>query len=268
MDERRGRVVADGAGMADDHIGAQQGDWRGDDDATVSRSTAPVTVTRTEPGPSAPARSERRRANMDDAIDVELPRSMNLRQDRVRWGPILAGLVTALTTLLLLSLLGVAIGLTTVNAGDAAAAGGPPGEAGRNSAAWGAVSALFSFLLGGYVAGKTAAVFDRNWGALNGALVFLVAVPVTLWLASQGLGSILGNLGSFAGSLNADPGQAQQAAQNIQPIDVARAAERARNAAWGALGGSILGLVASTLGGALGTRRELEIERRTGQVSE
>ena len=47
-------------------------------------------------------------------------------RDRVHWGPIVAGLLTALTTLLLLSLLGLAVGLTTVNAGTAAAQGAPP----------------------------------------------------------------------------------------------------------------------------------------------
>ena len=53
---------------------------------------------------------------------AEIPEAYNLGRDRVRFGPIVAGLLTALTSLLLLGLLGVAIGLTAVNAGDAAAA--------------------------------------------------------------------------------------------------------------------------------------------------
>ena len=47
-----------------------------------------------------------------------------LADDRVRWGPIWAGLLTALTSLLLLSLLGAAIGLSALDAGAAAARGG------------------------------------------------------------------------------------------------------------------------------------------------
>jgi len=234
-------------------------------------------VTRTAPRSASLPRRER--VDRDDDYDVDIPEALNLTRDRVRWGPIVAGFLTALTTLLILSLLGAAVGLTAVNAGNAAAQGAAPPDAGRNSAIWGAISGILAFLLGGYVTGKTAAVFDRNWGALNGALVFLLAVPFTLWLAGQGLGAVLGTLGSFAGGLNADPGQvqgaaqnaagqAQQAAQNIQPIDVARAAERTRNAAWGALAGSVLGLAASALGGYLGTRREVEVDRVTGQVSE
>jgi hypothetical protein len=253
------------------------------DDDTRGAGREPVTVATNdrdgEPRPAAVAepvrevyRSGRR---LDDDIDVEIPEALNLRRDRVRWGPIVAGLCTALTTLVMLGLLGAAIGLTVVNAGTAAAQGGPPPDAGRNSAIWGALAALIAFLLGGYVAAWTAAVFDRGWGALNGALVFLLAVPVTLLLAGMGLGTVLGSLGSFASGLSPDPGQVQgaanqarDAAANVQPIDVARAAEGVRNAAWGALAGSLVGLGASALGGYLGTRRELEIDRRTGQVSE
>jgi hypothetical protein len=107
-------------------------------------------------------------------------------------------------------------------------------------------------------------VFDRRWGALNGALVFMLGVPLTLWLAGQGLGFATGALGSFVGALNVDPGQVQGAAQGaagqLRPVDVARAAEGARNAAWGTLLGALLALGASALGGWLGTRRELEVE--------
>lgn len=209
---------------------------------------------------------------------VELPEALNLARDRVRWGPIWAGLVTALTTLMLLGLLGLAVGLTVVNAGTAAAQGGPPQETGIASAIWGAVSAILAFLLGGYVAGRTAAVFSRGWGALNGALVFLLAVPIMLWLTGQGLGFVLGTLGDLAGALNLNPsqvassaqaatGQAQQAGQQVDPIEVARTAATARNAAWATLAGLLLGLGASALGGALGTRRELSLNEATATVT-
>ncbi len=204
--------------------------------------------------------------------EVEIPEAYNLDRDRVRFGPIVAGLLTALTSLLLLSLLGLAIGLTVVDAGSAAAGSGPPSESGPLSAIWGGLTGIISFLLGGYVAGRTAAVFDRRWGSLNGALVFMLGVPLTLWLAGQGLGFALGTVGSFVSALNADPAQVQNAAQGaasqaqravtqVRPADVARAAESARNGAWGALLGSALALGASALGGAMGTRRHLDVDR-------
>jgi hypothetical protein len=243
-------------------------------------NTAPVVgagQTATQPGAVAtPPVASRPIEQVQEVRQVEVPDGFDLRHDRVHWGPIVAGLLTALTTLLLLSLLGLAIGLTSVNAGAAAAQGAAPADAGRNSGIWAAISGVVAFVLGGYVAGRTAAIFNRSWGALNGALVFMLAVPLILWLAGSGLGAVLGSLGSLSGALASNPdatqaaqgvaGQAQAAAQSVQPIDVARAAEGARNTAWGALGGSLVALAASALGGYLGTRHPTAIQNSTRRV--
>lgn len=222
---------------------------------------AVVTERRTVASPVGQVRRERG-AHPDD--EIQIPEALGFQRDQVRWGPIFAGVMTALTSLLLLSLLGVAVGLTAVNAGAAAAQGTPPPDAGRNAALWGAMAGVFAFLTGGYVAGRTAAVFDRKWGALNGAMVFVVGVPLILWLAGQGLGAVLGSLGGFAGALNVDPGQVQnaanQAANQTAPIDVARAASQAKTSVWMALVGALLWLGAGAIGGLMGTRRTLDVE--------
>ncbi len=186
----------------------------------------------------------------------------------------MAGLVTALTTMLLLNLLGIALGLSTIDAAGAAQRGAPPEGAGAMAGIWAGVSAIIGFFLGGWVAGKTSAVFSRGSGAFNGAMVFLLAVPVTLWLASAGVGALLGSLGSFAGALNIDPaqvqnaaqsalGQAQQAAGEFSRFEVVGAAQSAKAAAqsgaWGALIASLLGLGAAALGGSMGTRRHMDV---------
>ena len=90
--------------------------------------------------------------------------------------------------------------MTAMDAKQAAAQHDPPQGVRIGAAIWGALSPIVAFQLGGWVAGWTAAVFDRKWGALNGALVFVVAVPATLLLAGLGLGTLLGALGSFAGA--------------------------------------------------------------------
>ena len=238
---------------------------------TVGSSRQPVA--RSEARSGIEPRYERSEPRRHDTRDVEIPEALNFTRDRVRWGPIVAGLLTALTSLLLLGLLGVGLGFNPTDAAGAAARGGPTPEGWRNAAVWAALSGMIAFVLGGYVAGWSAAVFDRKWGALNGALVFLLAVPVALWLAGQGFGAILGTFGNFASGLNADPGQAQaaadqarQAATNLTPGDAARAAETARNTAWASLLSALMGLLASSLGGFLGTRRELEVDRATGEV--
>ena len=261
-----------------ERIEVRSGEMRDTDASTTVRRTTSEPLTSGLPAAEF-VRHEtgRPQRGAGRTAEVEIPEAYNLDQDRVRWGPIIAGLLTALTTLVLLGLLGLAIGLTAVDARQAAAQGGPPAGAGPGSAIWAALSGLLAFLLGGYVAGKTAAIFNRTWGAFNGAMVFFLGVPLILWLASMGLGSMLGMLGTFAGSLNIDPGtvqntaqnaatQAQQAGQQATPADVGRAAEAVRNGAWGTLLGLGMALGASALGGLLGTRRQLDVNRRTGAV--
>jgi hypothetical protein len=196
--------------------------------------------------------------------DIHYRPEVDFRGDRVYWGPIIAGFLTALTTMALLSLLGLAIGFTSLNAGQAATQTTPVTESGMNSMIWAGIAGIIAFLLGGFVTGRTAATYDRGWGMLNGMLVFMLMLPFSLWFATVGLGAIAGGLGSFAGGLASGFGpQAGDAARQVAPnvpsnIDVAgaatRAAEAVRNTAWGALLGGILGLVAAGLGGYLGTR--------------
>src|SRR5919202_50812 len=76
-----------------------------------------------------------------------------MAREPVRWAPIVAGTLVALGLLFLLSLLGLAIGLATLQT-SAAANGNVPSQAGPASAAWGILSAIISFAAGGYVASR------------------------------------------------------------------------------------------------------------------
>jgi hypothetical protein len=206
---------------------------------TVVRPTRPAA------DPAGPA------AGADEQLAVRP--FANLADWRLHWGPIVAGLLVALTAMTLLGLLGAAIGLTAFNA-SAAAQGAPPPNMGRNAAVWGGISALLSFLLGGYVASRTAGPLDRGWGAWHGLLVFALAVPVLLWLAGQGLGALVGGLSGYAASFNLAY-LADQA--RVNPAEAARAAAIARGTAWSAFIGAVLGLGAGAMGGYLGVHHTL-----------
>lgn len=182
--------------------------------------------------------------------------------DDVRWGPILAGLISTLATLLLLSILGVAVGLTAATAdpnGGANAAAGRAGSYGTGAAIWAAVSALLAFLIGGYVAGRTAGVRRRGYGWVNGALVWAITLPLLLWLAGSGASGFLNaigfNLAGFTGSVGAAVNNAAN-----DPAAVQNTTEGARNGAWGALAALLLGLLAAGLGGLLGSRNRYEVD--------
>jgi hypothetical protein len=183
-----------------------------------------------------------------------------LTGDRVRWAAVWAGLVTALTATVMFGLLGVAVGLTSITARQAQAAA-PTQDAAMISGAWAAAAGVLAFLAGGFVAGRLAGVLDRSSGAWNGALVFVAAVPISLLLATGGFTALAGTLGNFASALNIDLSQvlgtAQAAATQAQDAaSQAQTAEHARNAAWLTLAGLLLGLAASTAGGAAGVARQ------------
>src|SRR5918993_1434518 len=142
-------------------------------------------------------------------------------RDSVRWGPIVAGLVTALTTFLLLSLLAVGIGLTAADPG----VGNADTQAiGIGGAITGAIIGLFSFFLGGLVAARTSAAVGRPAGALNGFLVWALGVIVILALGALGLSSILGAAGNIIG-------QTGVPSVDTPNIDANAAAEALRNSA-------------------------------------
>jgi len=179
-----------------------------------------------------------------------------MRRDRVRWGPILAGLLTTIATLLLLTLLGLAVGLSAFEPNDAGNS-----EVGTSAAIWGAASALVAFFLGGWVAAKSAAVDGEASGALNGFLVGAAALALILWLIGTGLGNLIGAVGNNIGDI-ANLGNANNVTvpDGTDAATVARENyDEARNSAWGTLAGLALALAASTIGGWLGHNERSEV---------
>jgi hypothetical protein len=181
--------------------------------------------------------------------------------DRVRWAAVLTGLVVALITVALLTLLGLAIDLTI-------ALGNISGTLGLGAGVWSAISVLVAFVVGGWAAARTAAVAGRANGALNGAMVWVTTILLMLALLASGLATFAAVAGSSVttGAQLAAPlmGQAAngpalqaaaealigQSAPSNAPGDIGTA----RLAAWGTLLALLLGLVAATFGGLLGAR--------------
>ena len=191
--------------------------------------------------------------------------------DRVRWSAVIAGLFVALSTLTLISLLGLAIGFTIYNPSD------PARNFGIGAGVWGAISALIAFGVGGWVAARTAAVPGRANGALNGAMVWVVTIPLLLYLLGSGIGGLVtiasgtvatgaqvaaplvgqpANAPALQATAQALPNAAQAPAMPNQgtPGTGAPIIAAATTAAWGTLLSLLLGLVAAALGGLMGAR--------------
>lgn len=180
-------------------------------------------------------------------------------KNRVQWGPIIAGVLSAIAILLILTVLGLAIGTSALEPRDVGQ------SLGTGAAIWGAISAIIAFFVGGYVAAKTAAVGGVGSGMINGLMVGAAILAIVLYLTGSGIGSIVGTLGSNIGDLT----NVAQGQTGTNPVDAAQAQASQVNAtdafnavkdsSWGTLIGIVLALIAAGLGGIVGhnTRRDL-----------
>lgn len=191
---------------------------------------------------------DRRPAYATAATGVQTPSASSYWPDRVRWGPIWAGLVTALATFLLLSAAAVAVGAVAVSAGADAT------TAGLGGAVASAVIALIAFFVGGFMASRTATVMQRGYGAVNGFLVWALGLVLILALAAFGLGSLFGAAGDLFAQYQ------QMGSPSSQAVDPQQAAESVRNSSLGAFVGMLLPAVAATIGGFIGARTLAKVD--------
>lgn len=103
-------------------------------------------------------RAEREATMRARTTSVETSRSVDRPFARVSWGAIFAGAIIALATQVVLTLIGTAVGLATLNP---ATGENPTGTTlGVGAAVWLVISSLVSLFLGGYVAGRLGETFN------------------------------------------------------------------------------------------------------------
>ena len=171
---------------------------------------------------------------------VERPTEVNVapsRRDRVRWGPVWAGLVVAIPTFLLLQLATLALGLWDVGPSD-----------GNNADLWSSINGLIALFLAGLTAAATAVWRGVSDGLLHGILVWALSIVALLVLTLFGGGALLGSL---AGVVTDTAGIQQANLPDVAAGQVADVAESA--AAWAVLGLG-LSIAAAALGGVLGAK--------------
>lgn len=168
----------------------------------------------------------------------------------VAWGAIWVGALASLAVGLVLGLVGIALGAHQV---------------GQQIVSWGDLSfgglvfsvagAFFSFVVGGWAAGIIAGSHRAETAALQGAVVWLVTVPLLLVLAALGAGNFFGG---WYGGLAGMPAWADSTAAGANPD----AALIARNSALGAVTALLLGLVGGVLGGWLASGEPMTMTYR------
>jgi hypothetical protein len=104
---------------------------------------------------------------------------------KVSWGGIFGGVLVAVGLLLLLSALGVAVGVSALQPGETQAS-----TLGAGAGIWAGVSLLAALFVGGMVSTRIGAIFDGTTGFFEGALVWVVSVLLMLYMAGSGVGML------------------------------------------------------------------------------
>lgn len=152
----------------------------------------------------------------------QLPETVEYRLVPVRrlsWGAVFAGVVMALTMQLLLAMLGLGIGLSTI---DPLQGETPTATELRSGAGiWWVVTGLIALLMGGWAAGRLANVPRRVDGMLHGVLTWGLATLLTFYLLTTAVGQLIGGalgvVGSTASAVMQAAGAAAPSASNIVP---------------------------------------------------
>ncbi|MDQ4000189.1 MAG: permease [Actinomycetota bacterium] len=168
---------------------------------------------------------------------------MRLGRDRIRWGPIWAGLLMALASILLLSVLALAIGAQAVEL---------IGAAGTVATITGwatAIIGLIAFFVGGWVAGATSAVRGTVAGLLNGLLVWALGIVLILVFSALGVGQLFGALGNLFSQF-----RALVVITESSPELVGQVADAIASGAFAAFLSILLPAIAAVLGGWLGAK--------------
>jgi len=131
--------------------------------------------------------------------EVDSARIQSPALKRVSWSAILAGVVVTLSLQLLLSTLGVGIGLGAI---EPASADTPDAATfGMGAGLWWLVSTLISLAVGGYAAAWLAGITLRFDGMLHGLVTWGATLLLTFYLLSSAVGSAIGGAFNFVGNI-------------------------------------------------------------------
>ncbi len=205
-------------------------------------------------------------------------------ETRVSWGAVFAGVVIVLIAQVTLAMLGLGIGLSTINP---ATEQNPMVGLGTGSIVWWLIVSIVSLFFGGWVTSRLAGIQSSMSGVLHGLVTWGISMLLMVFLFASTVGAVVsGGLGLIQNAarvsgqvLSAVPGAAQQLQQQAQQqiqqqqqqppatpqqqqqreAQVRQSAQQVASAAAAASLGSffllLIGGIAAAVGGALGRTR-------------
>ena len=134
--------------------------------------------------------------------------------NRVAWGAIFAGVVVALVIQVMLTMLGVGIGMATL---DPASGDNPAASTFSITAAvWWFISGIIAAFAGGYVAARMSGRTVPTTGAFHGLTTWAFTTLLVLYLLTTTAGSLVG--GVFSGVASTIGGIGQTVAESAAPV--------------------------------------------------
>lgn len=135
--------------------------------------------------------------------------------NEVSWGAVMAGVVVALVTQLILNMLGLGIGIATVD--PAAGSSGTPSASTLSIGAglWWTVSGILAALFGGYAAGRLSGKPKESAAGWHGLTSWAFSTLIIFYLLTSTVSGIVG--GAFSAATTALGQTAQTAIQTAAP---------------------------------------------------
>lgn len=139
--------------------------------------------------------------------------------NQVAWGAIFAGVAIALVAQLLLNMVGLGIGLATLDPGtsDNPSAGGFSIGAGL----WWVLSGIIASFLGGWIAGRLAGKPQESTGGWHGLTTWAVTSLVVVYLLTSAIGGLIGGAMGAIGSVAGGVGRTAATAATVAAPSVA-----------------------------------------------
>jgi len=140
---------------------------------------------------------------------IAYPAVLRAEGMRVSWGGVFGGVLVALGFLLLMTALGVAVGISAAQPGETDA-----GTLGAGAGIWAGLSLLLALLIGGWVSTRIGAIFDGTTGFFEGMLVWVVSVLLMFYFAGSGIGMLAGGAFKLVGGAAQAIGSVMQSSQS------------------------------------------------------
>ncbi|MBA3596944.1 MAG: hypothetical protein H0W40_06150 [Methylibium sp.] len=118
---------------------------------------------------------------------------------RVAWGGVWGGFLVGIGVFLLLSTLGLAIGVSTANIGPTQNL--DAGRIGTGAAIWSGLTLLIALFIGGLVATRTGMVYDKASGFIEGVLVWVLSILAVMYMAGSGIGMLASGASGLLGGI-------------------------------------------------------------------